>query len=81
MSQYPDFVAIIDTSGLTCPLPLLRTKKALQTIESGQVLKILTTDKSALSDFQAFAKQTGNTILLQELAEVEGMVVHFIQKR
>ncbi|NOL51688.1 sulfurtransferase TusA family protein [Pelistega suis] len=81
MSQYPDFVATIDTSGLTCPLPLLRTKKALQTIESGQVLKILTTDKSALSDFQAFAKQTGNTILLQEPTEVEGTVVHFIQKR
>lgn len=81
MSQYPDFAAVIDTSGLTCPLPLLRTKKALQTIESGQVLKVFTTDKSAIADFQAFAKQTGNIILLQEPSENEGTTVHFIQKR
>ncbi|NEN76540.1 sulfurtransferase TusA family protein [Pelistega sp. NLN82] len=76
---YPEFVAAIDTSGLTCPLPLLRTKKALQTVESGQVLKVLTTDPSAVGDFQAFAKQTGHIILLQ--APVTEGMVHFIQKR
>jgi len=80
MADYTEFVAEIDTSGLVCPLPLLRTKKALQTIESGQILKVLTTDKSAVADFQAFAKQTGNTILLQQAIE-EGKVLHFIQKR
>lgn len=76
----PDFAVEVDACGLVCPLPLLRTKKALQPLESGQVVKVVTTDKNAVGDFQAFAKQTGHTILSQEPIE-DGKTVHFIQKR
>lgn len=80
MSNFPDFSLEIDTSGLTCPLPLLRTKKALQGLESGQVLKVLTTDHSAAKDFQAFAKQTGHLVLLQN-NQADGKCTHFIKKK
>ncbi len=69
----------VDASGLKCPLPILRAKKALSQIESGQVLKVLTTDTHAVTDFQAFARQTGNTLLKQE--ENNGVTEHFLQRR
>ena len=53
----------VDARGLNCPLPVLRTKKALNDMTSGQVLRILATDPAAVRDFQAFAKQTGNDLL------------------
>jgi tRNA 2-thiouridine synthesizing protein A len=53
----------LDASGLNCPLPILRAKKALSSMESGQVLHIIATDPGAVKDFQAFAKQTGNELL------------------
>lgn len=53
----------LDCRGLNCPLPILRTKKALAGIDSGQVLRVLATDPGALKDFQAFARQTGNELL------------------
>lgn len=53
----------LDVKGLTCPLPILRTKKALSEMISGQVLRVLATDAHAVKDFQAFAKQTGNELL------------------
>jgi len=53
----------IDTRGLNCPLPILRAKKALSDMASGQVLKILATDPGSVRDFQAFARQTGNELL------------------
>ncbi len=53
----------IDARGLLCPLPILRAKKALADMASGEVLKILATDPSAQRDFAAFAKQTGNALL------------------
>ena len=52
----------VDASGLKCPLPILRAKKALAQLESGQVLKVITTDTHAERDFQAFARQTGNAL-------------------
>src|SRR5690606_16219720 len=54
MSEEVAFVQVVDASGLTCPLPILRAKKALATIQSGEVLKIITTDRNAIRDFQAF---------------------------
>lgn len=69
----------VDASGLKCPLPILRAKKALSQIESGQVLKVLTTDTHAVTDFQAFARQTGNTLIKQE--ESNGVTEHFLQRR
>lgn len=53
----------VDARGLNCPLPILRTKKTLNDMSSGQVLRILATDPAAVRDFQAFAKQTGNALL------------------
>ena len=53
----------LDVKGLNCPLPILRTKKALSEMISGQVLRVLATDAHAVKDFQAFSKQTGNELL------------------
>ena len=56
----------LDTSGLNCPLPILKAKKALNDMQSGQTLKVITTDPGAWRDFEAFARQTGNTLLQQD---------------
>jgi len=69
----------IDTSGLKCPLPILRTKKALAQLASGQVLKVRTTDTHAVHDFQVFCQQTGNTLLAQETQAAH--CVHYVRRR
>lgn len=56
----------IDAKGLNCPLPILRTKKALADLSSGQLLKVHATDPGAVRDFQAFSKQTGNELVSHE---------------
>ena len=61
---------VLDARGLNCPLPILRTKKALGELNSGQVLKIIATDPGAVKDFEAFSKQTKNPLL--EHAEANG---------
>jgi len=58
-----DFDQELDARGLNCPLPILRAKKMLNSIDSGQVLKIISTDPGSMKDFEAFAKQTGNDLL------------------
>lgn len=57
------FDAELDATGLNCPLPILKAKKALAGIDSGQVLHVIATDPGAIKDFEAFAKQTGNELL------------------
>lgn len=69
----------VDASGLKCPLPILRAKKALARLDSGQVLKVITTDTHAARDFQAFAKQTGNSLLAQ--IENTGTTEHYLVRR
>jgi tRNA 2-thiouridine synthesizing protein A len=69
----------LDVKGLNCPLPILRTKKALSEMSSGQVLRVLATDPGALKDFHAFAKQTGNQ-LLSDSATEEALEFHFRRK-
>jgi TusA-related sulfurtransferase len=69
----------IDTRGLNCPLPVLRAKKALAEMASGQVLKIVATDPGSFRDFKAFAKQTGNELLAQETVDRE--FVHYLKRR
>ncbi len=59
----------LDVKGLKCPLPILRTKKALSEMDSGQILRVLATDPSAVKDFHAFARQTGNLLLSDSAAE------------
>ncbi|MDA8110053.1 MAG: sulfurtransferase TusA family protein [Betaproteobacteria bacterium] len=61
----------LDARGLNCPLPILRAKKALGELQSGQVLKIVATDPGAVKDFQAFSKQTGNELLSHAEANKE----------
>ena len=61
----------LDARGLNCPLPILRAKKALNDMQSGQVLKIVATDPGSVKDFQAFAKQTGNELLSQSEGDKE----------
>ena len=65
----------IDTRGLNCPLPILRAKKALADMLQGQVLKVVSTDPGSTRDFQAFCKQTGNQLLLQESQAGEHITV------
>lgn len=59
----PDFDQEIDVCGLNCPLPILRAKKALAKMDSGQVLHVIATDPGAVKDFESFSKQTGDELL------------------
>ena len=58
-----DFNKELDARGLNCPLPILKTKKALAEMSSGQVLRVVATDPGSVRDFQAFACQTGNELV------------------
>lgn len=71
----------VDASGLKCPLPILRAKKALAQMSSGQVLEVITTDQHAERDFQAFCAQTGNTLLMQIAAADGAAIRHYLQRR
>ncbi|MDH5218755.1 MAG: sulfurtransferase TusA family protein [Gammaproteobacteria bacterium] len=73
-----DFDQELDASGLNCPLPILRAKKALAALTAGQVLHVIATDPGAVKDFEAFAKQTGNE--LQESREDGGKFYFLIKK-
>ena len=69
----------LDTRGLNCPLPILKAKKALTAMVSGQVLKVVSTDTGSVRDFAAFAKQTGNELLSQT---TEGSdFIHILKRR
>jgi tRNA 2-thiouridine synthesizing protein A len=74
----PNFDKELDASGLNCPLPVLRTKKALGELQSGQTLHVIATDPGSVKDFEAFAKQTGNELL--ESRE-EGGKFYFLLKK
>jgi len=69
----------VDARGLNCPLPILKAKKALADMPSGQVLKILATDPGSMRDFQAFARQTGNELLEQSSSDSE--FTHYLRRR
>ena len=69
----------LDTRGLNCPLPILKTKKLLAEMQSGEVLRVVSTDPGSMRDFQAFARQTGNE-LLQQTSGNAGFV-HVIKRR
>ena len=69
----------IDTRGLNCPLPILKAKKALSDMQSGQLLKVVATDPGSTRDFQAFAKQTGNDLVDQQTVGTD--FIHVLRKR
>jgi tRNA 2-thiouridine synthesizing protein A len=68
----------LDARGLNCPLPILKAKKALAEMSSGQVLRVTATDPGSVRDFQAFAKQTGNDLLAHTATDSEFV---FLMKR
>jgi tRNA 2-thiouridine synthesizing protein A len=72
------FARELDARGLNCPLPILKTKKALAEMASGEVLRVQATDPGSVRDFQAFAKQTGNELVSQSQ---EDTVFTFFMKR
>jgi len=69
----------IDTRGLNCPLPILKAKKALANMESGQLLRVVATDSGSVRDFQAFARQTGNELVEQQTVGTE--FIHVLRRR
>jgi TusA-related sulfurtransferase len=69
----------LDTRGLNCPLPILKAKKALADMASGELLKVMATDPGSVRDFQAFARQTGNELVRQDTAGQE--FVHYLRRR
>ena len=73
-----EFDLELDASGLNCPLPILRAKKALGGMARGHVLKIISTDQGSLKDFEAFAKQTNNPLLSS--GEQGGKFIFLIKK-
>lgn len=73
-----EFDVELDASGLNCPLPILRAKKSLSGLQSGQVLHIIATDPGSVKDFEAFAKQTGNELME---SKEEGGKFHFLIKK
>ncbi|NMF89105.1 sulfurtransferase TusA family protein [Aromatoleum petrolei] len=74
-----EFQKEVDARGLTCPLPILRAKKALAEMSAGQVLRVLATDPGSVKDFQAFARQTGNELMQQ--GEMADKAFEFYLKR
>ena len=74
----PEFDQELDASGLNCPLPILRAKKTLSGMSSGQVLHIIATDPGSVKDFDAFSKQTGHQLLE---SKEEGGKFHFMIKK
>jgi tRNA 2-thiouridine synthesizing protein A len=69
----------LDTRGLNCPLPILKAKKALADMASGELLRVVATDPGSMRDFQAFARQTGNELVEQSEAGAE--FVHVLRRR
>ena len=61
-----DFDKELDTSGLNCPLPIIKAKKEINGMDAGQILHIISTDPGAVKDFESFAKQTGNELIYSE---------------
>ncbi len=70
---------VLDVSGLSCPMPVLKTKKAMEKLEPGKVLKVIATDKGSKSDIPAWVKRTGNELL--EMKEEGGKFIYLIKKK
>ncbi|KQU71422.1 MULTISPECIES: sulfurtransferase TusA family protein [unclassified Rhizobacter] len=69
----------VDARGMNCPLPILKAKKALADMNSGELLKVIATDPGSMRDFQAFARQTGNELVQQQAVNEE--FIHLLRRR
>ena len=74
-----NFDKALDASGMACPLPILKTQKSLAAMHSGQILKVVATDGGAIKDMQAFADQTGHSLLSS--VQESGKYIFFMQKK
>ena len=74
-----DITKLVDARGLNCPLPILKAKKALSELQSGELLRVLCTDPGSVRDFQAFARQTGNALIEQQTEGAE--YIHVLRRR
>ncbi len=74
-----DITKEVDARGLNCPLPILKAKKALSELTSGDLLRVLSTDPGSVRDFQAFARQTGNDLVEQQTTDEQ--FVHVLRRR
>lgn len=79
MTESISFDREVDARGLNCPLPILKAKKALSDLQTGQVLKVMSTDPGSLRDFQAFARQTGNAMVGQ--GEADKVWTFYLKRR
>ena len=70
---------VLDAKGLNCPLPILKAKKALKSLDGGQVLEVLSTDPGSVADFSAFCRTTGNELVEQN--EADGIYTYLIRKK
>jgi tRNA 2-thiouridine synthesizing protein A len=75
-----DIAKEVDARGLNCPLPILRAKKALAELQSGQILKVVATDPGSMRDFQAFARQSGNLLIRQNETD-QREFVHLLRRK
>jgi len=73
-----DATQTLDTKGLNCPLPILKTKKAIKGLNSGETLEVIATDPGSVKDFDAFCKSTGNKLV--ETGETDGVYTFLIEK-
>jgi tRNA 2-thiouridine synthesizing protein A len=78
MSEEKLFDQMLDTKGMSCPLPILKTKRSIEALTMGQVLKVETTDPGSKNDMASWAKRTGNTIVKVE--EISGVFTFYIKK-
>lgn len=69
---------IVDARGLSCPMPIVKARKAIETLEPGQIMQLDSTDKGSVNDFQAWVKRTNHT--LEKMEEEEGIYRFFVKK-
>ncbi|MEX2461422.1 MAG: sulfurtransferase TusA family protein [Paenibacillaceae bacterium] len=70
---------VVDTKGMACPMPIVKAKKALDSLEPGQIMEVLSTDKGSVNDFQAWVKQTKHELIKHE--EVQGVFTFYVRKQ
>lgn len=70
---------VIDTKGMACPMPIVKAKKALDNLETGQVMEVQSTDKGSVNDFQAWVKQTNHELIKHE--EDNGIFKFYVKKK
>lgn len=69
---------VVDAKGLACPMPVVRAKKGMDELESGQIMQLMSTDKGSVNDFQSWVKQTKHELV--EHAEEDGVFTFYVRK-